>query len=211
MRQESSANASAKQRPEVQKDIWKQYEEFKTLDKVFPDPMRTVGCYVQTSEQAFGTIKAVTPSACPSSLAVKLEIDPLAAKKGVITKTASEVKYLARAYLCDLSEICISKMPSSLVSALDIQPERIANSQDCIATDKPSKVVLVQTISTKAKEDPLPTEPTTGSMLEGGNSAHRLHVMLASKEDAFELVPVVFNTRERTSHGKRKSITSTRV
>jgi len=41
------------------RDIWKQVDEFKLLDKVLPDPKHTVGCYVQLEDQSIGITKAV--------------------------------------------------------------------------------------------------------------------------------------------------------
>ena len=52
-----------------QRHIWRQLEELKSLDKVFPDPARTIGLYVQTpqgdktatSEQLnFGKIETIS-------------------------------------------------------------------------------------------------------------------------------------------------------
>ena len=39
-------NSPSKRLDTLQKDVWRQLEELNSLDKVFPDPQQTVGCYV---------------------------------------------------------------------------------------------------------------------------------------------------------------------
>ena len=119
------------------------------MDKVFPDPARTIGCYVQTQNTEEGkpkfgkviecTINEESTTKVASIADHKLSI--LALNSKTISKqkvSANTVKYLARAYLCNLSELSTERMPTVLLDALNIT-ENI-NQQ----------VVLIQVISTKA-------------------------------------------------------------
>ena len=97
---------------------------------------------------------------------------------------ARTIKYLARAYLCNISEICTEKMPPKLLDTLNT-----------VDTES-SYIVLLQTISTKKSAE------AEESCLSEGNSVHRLHALIAAPGDkqTFNLCPVVFKpsiTRNR--------------
>ena len=50
------ASAGNQSQRGTERDFWKQYDEFKMLDKVIPDLRKVAGCYVQVGEQKFAQI-----------------------------------------------------------------------------------------------------------------------------------------------------------
>ena len=94
------------------RDIWKQYEEFKLLDKVLPNPAHTAGCFVQLDESGFGVIEQVSQPRPgdkredTSKYLCHIRRGTQGDKKAEVVKAESnKVKYLARAYLCRASEL----------------------------------------------------------------------------------------------------------
>ena len=104
----------------------RQLEELKSLDKVFPDPTRTNGCYVQVTGEGPSYFAKITD--CPEPVTskqathitdCKLEVKSLS--DGVkSTQSAESLKYLARAYLCNINEIATEKLPPSLLNELNL-------------------------------------------------------------------------------------------
>lgn len=57
----------------MENQIKRQLEELKSLDKVFPDPTRTVGCYVQVMGEGKPAFAQIT--ACPKQEKVAMITD----------------------------------------------------------------------------------------------------------------------------------------
>jgi len=86
----------------------------------------------EPGQQQFGLIKeCTTGDSSPVSIADhKLLVKP-AANSSATAKTyaANTVKYLARAYLCSLTELATEKMPQSLLEALNVTDATSAAAQ----------------------------------------------------------------------------------
>ena len=111
------------------KDIWRQIDEFKLLDKVLLDPNHTVGCYVQLEDQSLGVTKSVklvkSAESETSKLFSQVAKGVLQEKSGEEAKCeSSKLKYLARAYICRIAELNTDRMSPNLLQALKLTAGR---------------------------------------------------------------------------------------
>lgn len=207
---------------------------------MFPDPARTIGLYVQTpgANDAKGTNFAciedctVAPSATEDSAEESknkraettelskfvMTVRPLSGQSSTEVFPATELKYLARAYLCNVNELSTEKMPATLVSALQKPPQSADNDTGGRTEDREAggeneesakQIVLIQTISIKANIASA-AQGRTECCLSEGNSVHRLHALVAKETQAdqfaFELYPVVFKAQIGRSAAKRSKV-----
>ena len=71
---------------------------------MLPNPYLTLGCYVQFEDQSFGVTEKVVKLSDEKMIShVRKGI--ISGSKDVIEIEASKLKYLARAYMCRVSEI----------------------------------------------------------------------------------------------------------
>ena len=174
------------------RDIWKQYEEFKLLDKVLPNPSQTTGCFVQLDESSFGVIEQVsqlrsgekredvTKYLCHIRKGTQSD-----RKSEVIKAEPNKVKYLARAYLCRASELQTEKLSPKLLEAIELPTdggqkvvESNLTSDSGETVTEGSLIVLIQTISAKTVTPEQQDVQQQPASLSDGTSLHRLHALV---------------------------------